>query len=307
VVLVACGGNSFSRDGDGNGGDGGTGLESGAAGTAPTGGAGTAAGGVTSTGGAGIVGGATATGGSAAVGGVTSGAAGVTGIGGSSAGMAGTGGDPGCEPMDARSNGDECAAIPGYAWDGSMCFPIVCGCEGSDCGGIYPTIDACDQARAACYASRGVRRDCTQHADCGASQRACCAPCGMPGAEAYIGIRLDSSPPWGQCGPIGCPDCLGFRDPAIYGMCLDGQCTVGDLGAAAACTTDTECRVRTKDCCECNSDTTPPALMAVGPGFGAAPPWCPNVGCPRCAPTPVPSNVTAVCDGMSDHCSLVLP
>jgi hypothetical protein len=305
VVLVACGGQSLSRDGGGNGGDGGTGLGSGAGGTAPTGGAGTAVGGAATTGGSSAaVGGATTpTGGSSApFGGATT--SGVAGIGGS--GTAGAAGTPGCDPMDARSNGDDCAAIAGFTWDGSMCHPISCGCEGSDCGAVYATIDACDQARAACYTARGVRRDCTKHADCGAAQRACCAPCGMPTADAYIGIRLDSPPP-GICGPIGCPDCASWRDPAIYPICIDGQCAVGDLGAAAACMTDTQCVVRTKDCCECMSDTSPPALMAVGAGFDGSPPWCTNVGCPRCAGTPVPATATATCDGLSAHCRLELP
>jgi hypothetical protein len=244
---------------------------------------------------------------SAAVGGAaTSGASGVAVIGGSSSGTAGAGGTPGCEPMDARSNGDDCAAVAGFTWDGSMCHPIYCGCEGSDCGAIYATVDACDQARAACYAARGVRRECMRHADCGAAQRACCAPCGMPTAHAYIGIRLDSPPP-GICGPIGCPDCASYRDPAIYPICLDGQCAVGDLGAAAACTSADECVVRTKDCCECNSDTSAPALLVVGPGFNGSPPWCPNVGCDECAATPVPPTATATCDELSDHCRLVSP
>jgi hypothetical protein len=305
VVLVACGGQSFTRDdgGRGDGGDGGTGLDSGTGGTAPTGGSGIAVGGAAPTGGSGIaVGGAAPTGGSGiAMGGVTtSGAGGVT------SGTAGAAGTPECGPMDARSNGDDCAAIVGYTWDGSMCHPIMCGCGGSECDAAYPTIEACDQARAGCYAARGVRRDCTQHADCGAAHRACCDPCGTPTADAYIGIRLDSPFP-GICGPIGCPDCLGYRDPAIYAICLDGQCAVGDLGAAASCMTDDQCAVRTKDCCECMSDTSPPALMAVGVGFSGAPPWCMIMGCPRCAATPVPSTVTATCDGRTNHCRLVLP
>ena len=208
--------------------------------------------------------------------------------------------------MDARSSGDDCAAIAGFTWDGSMCHPIVCSCGGSECDAAYATIDACDEAHAACYAARGVRRECTRHADCALAPRACCEPCGRPGAESYLGIRIDSPMP-GICGPIGCPDCASLRDPAIHPICLDGQCTVGDLGEASACTADTECVVRTKDCCECMSDTSPPALMAVGPGFSGSPPWCPNVGCPRCAATPVPSTATATCDVLSDHCRLVPP
>jgi hypothetical protein len=60
------------------------------------------------------------------------------------------GGAISCAPQRARSSGDECLRVEGYAWDGSRCDEIVCGCEGDDCGSLYPTAQACTAAFQAC-------------------------------------------------------------------------------------------------------------------------------------------------------------
>jgi hypothetical protein len=62
----------------------------------------------------------------------------------------GGGGGARCAPQAAHGVGT-CDVIVGYAWSGTACVAQSgCGCEGADCGGIYPTRDACLAARAAC-------------------------------------------------------------------------------------------------------------------------------------------------------------
>lgn len=48
-----------------------------------------------------------------------------------------------CAPQDARSSGDACAMLDGYAWDGGGCAPVVCGCLGTECDRIAVTEAEC--------------------------------------------------------------------------------------------------------------------------------------------------------------------
>lgn len=66
-----------------------------------------------------------------------------------------------------------------------------------------------------------------------------------------------------------------------------------DVGDAARCDSAADCRVRTKDCCECNGDVTPSGLMAVNTTF-TAPAGCDGF-CDECI-ADYPDGVTALCD-----------
>ena len=55
-----------------------------------------------------------------------------------------------CAPQDARGVGI-CAAIFGYAWNGSSCVGLGgCSCEGADCDEAYETSESCQAARSSC-------------------------------------------------------------------------------------------------------------------------------------------------------------
>lgn len=56
-----------------------------------------------------------------------------------------------CDPMDAAGVGT-CGMWFGFTWDGSDCTGVSgCDCAGADCGGLYPTLDACTSARRSCF------------------------------------------------------------------------------------------------------------------------------------------------------------
>jgi len=56
---------------------------------------------------------------------------------------------PGCASQQAASVG-ECPPVLGFAWNGTLCLPIRCACEGSDCGGLFAGRAACEAAFAEC-------------------------------------------------------------------------------------------------------------------------------------------------------------
>ncbi|MCA9604249.1 MAG: hypothetical protein KC619_01555 [Myxococcales bacterium] len=55
----------------------------------------------------------------------------------------------GCVAMDTHSSG-VCGTVVGYAWDGFSCRNIDCTCTGTECGLLYPSLEACQAAFASC-------------------------------------------------------------------------------------------------------------------------------------------------------------
>ncbi len=82
----------------------------------------------------------------------------------------------------------------GVAWDGTACVGLSgCTCEGTDCDSLYPTMDACLEARWSCMRSMS----CVTDADCGVGDY--CEPCATSscfGCEDCIA----------GCVPHGCRD-----------------------------------------------------------------------------------------------------
>jgi hypothetical protein len=64
-----------------------------------------------------------------------------------------------CLPQQAMSDGTECAATAGFAWNGAGCAKIECGCAGADCNAIHPTLTACQAAFAACHPASSCSDD----------------------------------------------------------------------------------------------------------------------------------------------------
>lgn len=161
--------------------------------------------------------------------------------------------------MDAHTGALDCATVVGYAFDGKICAPVLCSCEGSECDSLYETADECDSAYQACYAKRGVRRSCTTHADCRQQYRSCCPECYFSDANLLIATSYDSPEPKaaGMC--VGDPEqvcgkCLPQGSPTLYSICLEGQCRMVDVSAQADCETSADCKLVSKSCCECPQD-----------------------------------------------------
>lgn len=202
-----------------------------------------------------------------------------------------------CAAMDAKSSGDECTSIDGYAYDGRICVPVVCGCVGLECQRLFPTIDACDRAYAGCYADAGVDRSCVEHADCELVSRRCCAPCQTPTHDELFAVRKGTTAAsvcWGDPGEA-CRHCAGPANPSIYAACVEGTCQLLDVSAHTSCQTSADCRISTKDCCECNGDFSDDGKIAVNGSF-RAPDYCSaDLSCPECASPSDPAE-TALCD-----------
>ena len=199
--------------------------------------------------------------------------------------------------MDAQSGLEECERIAGYAYNGSVCAPLHCTCRGSDCDRLYPSANECDAAFNECYERVGIRRSCTRHSDCQLQLRTCCGPCVPPLGSALLGTRV-TSPGLREtvCGDVACDDCYTPPSTTAYAACIDGLCGVIDVTEQAACDTDADCRLVTKNCCECGGDFTFEGVMAVS--SDPLRPECAGVGCDGCLP-PRPEGIYGACRDVS--------
>ncbi len=239
-------------------------------------------------------------------------AAGGSASGGSSS-TAGSGGGSSldCAAMDARSNGDGCVRTVGYAWNGTNCQAIECGCTGADCEGIFLSADECDHEYRRCYESRKISRSCSTHGDCMLQSRMCCPPCVLTDAATFgdVLIATSASSPSlrdaGNClGPEpqgGCGTCAPAEPFTAYAACIEGECRLLDTTEDAACSEPEDCYLRTRDCCECGGDFSETGLIAVS--TFALHPYCqPAQGCPECAAGEPSDRAQATCDSERGLC-----
>lgn len=214
-----------------------------------------------------------------------------------------------CAAMAARSSGDDCAGIAGYRYNGQLCEAVVCSCVGSDCGRLFGTMEDCDRAHRDCYAEQGLTRACERHSHCALSPRTCCFPCGTPVADAYIALRFDATSPQsaGLClgdPDAGCPECEQGKNPSVHAACIDGECSVVDVTASAACQMHEDCQLVTKDCCDCGGDFSQWGVMSVNDSY-VRPERCDGVGCDGCVPEP-PTEFGPRCDSERGVCSIIV-
>ena len=106
--------------------------------------------------------------------------------------------------------------------------------------------------------------------------------------------------------PMPCPRCATFLNPYLIATCNGGRCEPRDtrLEGYASCSVDEECRLRTRECCECGGTTDPYSLIAIridmDPAYSSA--VCdPLMACPECLPM-YPSEARAVC--RMGHCEV---
>lgn len=216
--------------------------------------------------------------------------------------------DP-CRPFDAVSGPNNCGDVVGYTWNGQGCEAVYCSCQGSECNRLFESADACDRAQGPCYAESGVTRQCATHADCVLQFRSCCGPCGVPEGDLYIATRVDS-PNLNDAGicrgtPNGaCLDCVSLENPAIHAACVDGECSVLDLTDHGECASDQDCRVTTKDCCECGGDFSSSGAIAVTQSFTSHD-YCDSPTCDPCVPST--EGVTATCNLSLSRCEASFP
>jgi hypothetical protein len=210
--------------------------------------------------------------------------------------------------MDAKASGARCAGIAGYRWNGQLCEAIACSCVGRDCDRVFPSMDECDRSHDNCYAAHGLLRQCARHSDCSLLPRTCCPGCGLPTADSYLALARGSLSPVEAMtclgDPIaGCPECESGANPSVYAACIDARCSVVDVTAFASCLIDTDCRLVSKDCCDCGGDFSEWGIMSVNYAY-VRPQRCDGVGCDECVPTH-PLNTFAICEADRNVCGLI--
>lgn len=149
---------------------------------------------------------------------------------------------------------------------------------------------------------------CTKNSDCIVVPASCCGSCGAAtrGDAAAINREQVSSWQTHACGNdmVGCPACYMAPDRTLLATCRANTCTIVDLktDAASACTQDSECRVRTHECCECGGTISPQELVGISDETAYTSLVCDSgQSCAECAPL-YPSEVTVQC--ASGHCTI---
>ena len=149
---------------------------------------------------------------------------------------------------------------------------------------------------------------CNVTSECLLRSESCCGSCGAATRDDSIAINQSKAGQYTQmvCEGGGCPACFMPQDPTLLATCESSQCQVVDLlnHPSTACQTDSDCRVRTTDCCECGGSIEPDHLVAIsvnGDAQFSALVCDPNVACPECAPAYPPAKVACI----SGHCTLV--
>jgi trypsin inhibitor len=291
ALASACGGRSFTQNGDDDGGSAGAGANA----SAGKGSAGKASGGSLSTGGTGSAGIANASGS------------------GTTAGAGATASD-GCSEAADPGN---CDGL-NWAWyhdrSTGVCRPFAYG----GCGGNANRYGSLADCQKACPGGSPNYDSCNDPTECIVVGNGCCGVCDGPnvGARDLIaynrqyqgqlscGFLLEAPAPGANipaCAPCLPPDesTLKYFVPD----CVNGQCTVVDLRSSplTQCMTGDDCRLRHgKSCCEsCGDSNDLIALrkdvsferLVCGPG---------DVACPACAPTPT----SAVAECSNGRCEV---
>jgi len=152
---------------------------------------------------------------------------------------------------------------------------------------------------------------CTAPSECVFTIIDCCGPCGVPSLSDYDAVNADFvDEHYGAVctdpDPI-CPGCAVMPNPELITTCdATGHCLGLDTGAEdlSLCTSNEDCRIRARDCCECGASMSPENLIAIRTDSTAEYEdlVCdPDMGCPECAPE-YPADVQAICDE-DGHCT----
>jgi hypothetical protein len=153
---------------------------------------------------------------------------------------------------------------------------------------------------------------CDVHADCIVVPKSCCGSCGAATPDDSIAVSVKGRDTYQRAaceGVGGCPACAVLvEDPRLLGVCVGKRCEVIRLHdhPTTRCADDTDCEIRTRDCCPCGGETRPGRLIALRKDAMSAYAdlACePDQGCPECAPI-YPPEVTARC-GASAHCEAI--
>lgn len=282
-LMSACGGQSFSSEGDpGGSATGGSSSTTGGK-SATTGGTGSSTAGKGST-----TGGRPGTGGAVGTGGSTG---------------PGTGGGPtGGEECNAPAETGNCeAAMPRWFHDPStgVCRPFTYG----GCGGNANNYQSLEDCQKTCHGGSPNYDACKQPSDCVVTGTGCCGVCDHPGLTAhdFIAYSHEHANDVLDCAAldIACAPCAPVGDGArkyFVPSCVSGECVVEDIRESdvTACDSAMDCKLRNgAGCCEgCGGGD----FIAVRNDGSFEKLVCGGIAqpCPACLPAP-PDKIVAAC------------
>ncbi len=145
-------------------------------------------------------------------------------------------------------------------------------------------------------------RICSEPSECAVTPNTCCGECGVATLEGSTAVNRENLGELSErlcADPVACPDCAAAPNPALVATCNAARCAVVDVSRLplAACITDDDCVLRTRECCECGASTAPESLIALRPDglidyLGLV---CDSGAiCDDCVPT-YPADVEAAC------------
>lgn len=154
----------------------------------------------------------------------------------------------------------------------------------------------------------GDYRACSVPADCVVVPESCCGSCGVASRGDAIAVNVDQQNTYrgDTCGEEPCPACAAPIDPTLVATCTSGQCEVVDIYEEpfTECSSNEDCRLRSRDCCECGGALDREGLIAVAVGTaGYEDVVCEEQqGCPECAPDYESIPAEALCS--QGHCQV---
>jgi hypothetical protein len=151
---------------------------------------------------------------------------------------------------------------------------------------------------------------CELTSQCVLRPESCCGTCGAATRDDFTALNRSALEEYAAlaCEDVaGCDECYMATDPFLAVTCAQGQCEMVDLttNPITECEENTDCRVRTKDCCECGGGITEADLIAINREQEVAYSSLvcdPAVACLACMPQ-YPSEAQAVCN--ERRCTLV--
>lgn len=141
---------------------------------------------------------------------------------------------------------------------------------------------------------------CTASEQCVLARNTCCGTCGLPTLADFDAINGSQRTAHAEdvCPePTPCPPCISMPNPNLGASCRAGACEGYDLSTLplTECAVDSDCRLRTPDCCECGGDVFNPIAIRSGSEGDYLNLVCAiDAACDACMPT-YPADQGAAC------------
>ncbi len=156
---------------------------------------------------------------------------------------------------------------------------------------------------------------CEVTSDCVIRPASCCGECGAATRDDIIALNQEELSQYQAVvceNGMACDPCVQPTDPFLVATCGGSHCQVVDLldSEITECREPSDCKVRVRDCCECNSDMASENLISISRDREAeySELVCdPDTTCPECAPVYPPEAMPSCVTDSSNrsHCGVI--